>query len=322
MRKIFALLVVLTLGFVLVACQNNEIQNNADYTLEQKEELIVKAFYEFVNTQEGKTTIKNNDGITSVSPQDKTWDEIKVNHPVTALDNSDVTIKFGGSTSVEKIARALSAQFKGLAGNFTAEHNHTGSGDAVKLTQGEGKYSANKLHIAFASREFSESEIALIKENTSVRLAWDAVVAIVNENNAISNITKEQLKSIYQLNNQNQLINWNQLDSNNGDQSIKPYTRDTSSGTREAFFELIGFKEAAKDNAVLVEGYVQVESNGALLNAIKGDLFGIGYVSLASISANSGVKGLSFEGVSPSESAVLDNTYSLKRPFNMVIRSY
>lgn len=321
MKNLLALLFVLVAGITLVACQENVTNNDLTYTVEEKEELLVKAFYDFTNTQEGKTTIKNNDGITSVTPLDKTWDEIKHNHPVTALDNSNITIKFGGSTSVEKIARALSAQFKGLAGNFIAEHNHTGSGDAVKLTQGQGKDSANKLHIAFASRDFSEAELQLIKDGTSMRLAFDAVVAIVNKLNELNNITKEELVNIYNQSSENKISNWSSLVPG-FNQAVKAYTRDTSSGTREAFFELIGFKAASKDNAVLVDGYVQVESNGALLNAIKGDIYGIGYVSLASIKEDAGVKALSFEGVIPSEEAVLNNSYSLKRPFNMVIRNY
>lgn len=102
--------------------------------------------------------------------------------------------------------------------------------------------------------------------------------------------------------------------------SIKVYTRDTSSGTRDGFFTGIGFKEAKEDNSVLVSGYIEVDSNGSMINAIKNDENGIGYISLASL-ADSNIKGLNYEGVSPTEENVLNNTYSLTRNFNYCKRA-
>jgi len=102
---------------------------------------------------------------------------------------------------------------------------------------------------------------------------------------------------------------------NGNNQAIKIYTRDTSSGTRDGFFTGIGFKEAKTDNTVLADGYVEVASNGDMITAIKNDVYGIGYISLSSLEG-SGVKGLMFEGVEPTEENVLKDKYKLTRNFN------
>lgn len=162
---------------------------------ENDAERLAAAFAAFLTTVEGKATIKARGGILETSSSDPTWDSIKEDYPVTAQNNSGVTVIFGGSTSVESIARALSQQFASLAGNFVPEHNHTGSGAAYNGTQGNAADGANAMHIGFASRPFSSSENGAA--GTFGRLSWDAVVAVVHANNSLRNITAEQLAQIY-----------------------------------------------------------------------------------------------------------------------------
>ncbi|XFA98388.1 substrate-binding domain-containing protein [Candidatus Izemoplasma sp. B36] len=169
-----------------------------DWTGMETEEQIVKAFLAYMGTIDGKATIQANSGILSIETTDQSWDDIKANYPVCSADNSAVTINFGGSTSVEKIARALSEEFSGKCGNFIADHNHTGSGDGYKRTQGEEADGANKIHIGFASRglKLDSSEPAVT--GTYGQICWDAVVIVVNGvNNVIANITTEDIKKIY-----------------------------------------------------------------------------------------------------------------------------
>ena len=65
---------------------------------------------------------------------------------------------------------------------------------------------------------------------------------------------------------------------------IKLYTRDTTSGTRDGFFTGIGLSEAKDDNMPLkVDGLGTVESNGDMINSIKNDKYGIGYISMSSL---------------------------------------
>ena len=102
---------------------------------------------------------------------------------------------------------------------------------------------------------------------------------------------------------------------------IKLYTRDTTSGTRDGFFTGIGLSEAKEDNSPLkVKGLGTVESNGDMINSIKNDKYGIGYISMSSLE-DSGLKGLYYEGVEPTEDNVLNGAYTLTRNFNYIIRN-
>ena len=183
---------VLSGDYKLTRNFNYAVRNEFATDAERK---IVTAFVAYLSTKEGKATIKANDGIVLINDNDLSWDDIKAQHPITLEDNSGITIKFGGSTSVEKIAKALSAEFKLKCGNFDVEHNHTGSGDAYKRTQGSEKDAANKLHIAFASREFKDTEA--LADGTYGKICTDAIVAVVNTKNSLTNVTNETLKGIY-----------------------------------------------------------------------------------------------------------------------------
>jgi len=173
---------------------------------DEKVASIVAAYRAFLSTSDAKATMKQLGGILSIASSDPTWASIKANYPVAAEDNKAITIHFGGSTSVEEMAKALSKEFSPLCGNFVSEHNHTGSGDAYKRTQGSDKDSASALDIAFASREFSSSEAAA--KGTTGKMCTDAIVAAVNaKNTKISNITAASLKGIYS----GTITKWSQL---------------------------------------------------------------------------------------------------------------
>lgn len=178
-----------------------------DWTGRSAEEQIVEAFVAYLSTVDGKATVINHGGIVTIEENDPTWDEIKTQYPICEQDNSSVTIHFGGSTSVQAIAEALSAEFSPKCGNFIAEHNHTGSGDAYKRTQGSEASGANALDIGFASRDFKTTEPAA--EGTTGRICMDAVVMVVNSaNSALSAITAEQAKSVYE----GTISRWSDLD--------------------------------------------------------------------------------------------------------------
>lgn len=174
--------------------RNFNYVTRAEYDSEDKE-AIIKAFVAFLSTKDAKTTIKSKHGIIDVKSTDKSWDDIKADYPIAAKDNSAITIKFGGSTSCLSIAKALSSEFSKKCGNFKIEHNHVGSSDAFKKTQGKDKASASALDFGYASREFSSSET--YAANTAGKLCTDAIVAAVNKDNKVSSITTEVLKKIY-----------------------------------------------------------------------------------------------------------------------------
>ena len=158
-------------------------------------EQLVNAFVAFLGTTDAADIINNNGAIAL--PATQTWDSIKAAHPITSRNNSNVTVRFGGSDSIQKVAQALTQAFSAKAGNFVAEHDHTGSGDAYKRTQTIGLSDPVSKHVGFSSRYFKDSEKVGVATELMGQLAWDAIVAITHKNNPVTNITAAQLKAIY-----------------------------------------------------------------------------------------------------------------------------
>ena len=177
-----------------------------DYEAKEKQQ-IIEAFLAYLQTQEGKSTMQSEGGILEVKSNDPTWDSIKSNYEIVFKDNSNITINFGGSTSVSKMATALANEFSDLCGNVKFSHNYHGSSDAYKKTQGKDKNSTGYFDMAFASRDFKLDSSEQAAEGTYGTLCIDAIVAIVNTENSITNITKAQLKDIYT----GFIKNWNEL---------------------------------------------------------------------------------------------------------------
>lgn len=166
------------------------IRKADDLMTDEVEKALVHAFVAFMESKDGKEIIKNNDGIVEGLEDAPTWDSIKGDHALALAQGSPITINFGGSTSVEKIATALTTEFAVLAPRFKASHSHSGSGAAFSGTRQGGT-----LHFGFASRDFKTSEAVPQTENG--RVAWDAVVVVVNTQNLWTNITTQAAIKIY-----------------------------------------------------------------------------------------------------------------------------
>ena len=100
-----------------------------------------------------------------------------------------------------------------------------------------------------------------------------------------------------------------------GSGNITIYTRDASSGTREAF------EKGADFEGELTKYAVEVSSNEDMAAKVGADKNAIGYTSLSTNFEKNGIKPLKFEGVVASKETVLDGSYGLQRPFSFVTRA-
>lgn len=171
----------------------NYVTRAMDDFANDTEKALTLAFVAFLATTDGADIITNKGAVPLDSTQ--SWDDIKDQYTVCTEDNSAVTIKFGGSDSIEKIAKALTEAFAPKCGNFVPEHDHTGSSDGFKRTQGSEKDGDNYKHVGFASRPFKDTEDG--EDGTQGQLAWDAIVAIVHLDNELNDVTALDLKKIY-----------------------------------------------------------------------------------------------------------------------------
>jgi len=95
------------------------------------------------------------------------------------------------------------------------------------------------------------------------------------------------------------------------DRVIAVFTREDGSGTRDAFVSITGVGDDMYIEAVVLDQTAQV------LTSVETNEYGIGYVSVGSLSPN--VKALVINGVTPSNDTIKDGSYALQRPFLLVV---
>lgn len=167
-----------------------------DYATDSTKGKLVSAFIDYVFSKDGQRVMKENDGILSITGQD--WSTLSTKYESVLNDTTlSFEIKVGGSTSVQKMSQKLTSSFstyiKSKKIKFT--HNHGGSGDAYKYTQGADKDGVNALDIAFLSRELSATETAAT--GTYGKMCVDAIVPIVNSKNPYTTTTATELVKMY-----------------------------------------------------------------------------------------------------------------------------
>ena len=201
-----------------------------------------------------------------------------------------------GSTSMQKVINALGEAFMEDTGaNFT--YNATGSGTGIKAVKD------GTCDIGLSSRYLKDSEKAEGLQETI--LAIDGIAIIVHTENAVADLTVEQIAAIFK----GEIKNWSEVDGKNGE--IVCIAREESSGTRDGF-------ESITDTVNACVYRQELTSNGAVLTAVAENPNAIGYVSLSSVKDS--VKAISVGGVAPSEESIKDGSYAVQRPFVLVTK--
>ena len=133
----------------------------------------------------------------------------------------------------------------------------------------------------------------------------DALVFIVNENNPVKSLTRQQLKDIYA----GKITNWKQVGGD--DRKIVVYSRETSSGTYEFF------KENLLKNKNYMAGSLSMPATGAIIQSVSQTKGAIGYVGLAYVSPRTKTLSVSYDGshyAAPTVENATNKTYPIVRP--------
>ena len=206
------------------------------------------------------------------------------------------SVSTDGSTSMQKVINALGEAFMEDTGaNFT--YNATGSGSGIKAVKD------GTCDIGLSSRYLKDSEKAEGLKETI--LAIDGIAIIIHTNNAVTDLTLEQIGAIFK----GEITNWSEVGGKDGE--IVCIGREESSGTRDGF-------ESITDTVGTCKYRQELTSNGAVLTAIAENPNTIGYVSLSSVKDT--VKAISVGGVAPSEESIKNGSYAVQRPFVLVTK--
>ena len=207
------------------------------------------------------------------------------------------TIALAGSTSMEKLANAVAESFMEKYPNVTVTAEFTGSSAGIESLL------AGSADIGDASRALKDSE----KEAGAVEniVAIDGIAVVKDTDNAVADLTKDQLISIYT----GQTTNWSELGG--ADEAIVVVGREAGSGTRGAFEELLDIA----DQCTYAN---ELDSTGAVMAKVASTPGAIGYVSLDVVDDT--VKAFSLEGVEATADNIKAGNYFLSRPFVMATK--
>ena len=207
------------------------------------------------------------------------------------------SISMVGSTSMEKLANALSEAFMEEHPDVTVTAEFVGSGAGIEaVTNGT-------TDIGNSSRSLKDEEKAAgVVENV---VAIDGIAVCVDPANEVADLTKEQLTNIYN----GTVTNWKEVGG--ADEPVIVIGREAGSGTRGAFEELVDLVDGCK--------YAnELDSTGAVIAKVASTPGAIGYASLDAL--DDSVKALSLEGVEATAENIKAGNYFLSRPFVMATK--
>ena len=270
-KKLLALLMSLTMTAALIGC------GSADQTA----------------SAETAETTEATEETTEDTVEDTASGEAEATEEAPAADLSG-TISLAGSTSMEKLCEAMSESFMETYPEVTVTVEYTGSGAGLE------SLASGSVDIGNSSRHLKDEEVAGgAVENV---VAIDGIAVIVDPANSVSDIPADKLAAIYK----GEITNWSELGGN--DEAIVVIGRESGSGTRDAFEELLEVKDACK--------YAQeLDSTGGVKAKVAATPGAIGYVSLDVVDES--IKAVSIDSVEPTEANIIAGDYLLSRPFVM-----
>lgn len=231
------------------------------------------------------------------SAAESTVAESSVAAPAETTTDLSGSISMVGSTSMEKLANALSEAFMKEYPDVTVTAEFVGSGAGIEaVTNGTAD-------IGNSSRSLKDEEKAAgVVENV---VAIDGIAVCVDPANEVADLTKEQLTNIYN----GTVTNWKEVGG--ADEPIIVIGREAGSGTRGAFEELVDLVDGCK--------YAnELDSTGAVIAKVASTPGAIGYASLDAL--DDSVKALSLEGVEATAENIKAGNYFLSRPFVMATK--
>lgn len=212
--------------------------------------------------------------------------------PLDSFKNKQGTINIAGGTAHIPVMREAAKRIMETNPNIKITVTGGGSGVGVKMV-GEGL-----AQIGNTGRPLKANEVEQYGLQT-FPFAIDGVAVVVNPQNPVAALSKQQLIDIFT----GKITNWQQVGGKNA--AITLYNREDGSGTRETFETLAipGAKSVSSANIV--------NSNGAMKTVISQDVNAIGYVGIGHL--NNTIKGIVLDGMVPSQENAANGSYSVTR---------
>ncbi|HEY7688733.1 MAG TPA: PstS family phosphate ABC transporter substrate-binding protein [Dongiaceae bacterium] len=258
-------------------------------------------------------------------------------------------IRIVGSSTVFPFSTAVAEQF-GKAGSFkTPVVESTGTGGGIKLfCAGVG---VDHPDIANASRKIKDSELEACKGNgvtevTEVKIGYDGIVLANSKAGPALQLT---IKNVFlalakQVPVDGKLVdnpykNWSEIDPALPNEAIEVLGPPPTSGTRDAFVELVmdkacgefaeisalegDAKKAACQSVREDGGYVEAgENDNLIVQKLEANPVAVGIFGFSFLDQNADkIQGSAMDGVVPTFETIADGSYEVSRPLYFYVKN-
>ncbi len=211
-------------------------------------------------------------------------------------------VSLAGSSTIHPIIKQAAAIFQKETG--IAVHSQGGGSSSGIRGATEGT-----VDIGMVSKKLDPSQTQALTSHT---IGNDGIAIIVNTDNAITGLSRDQIVEIFS----GRLANWKQLDFR--DKKIILITKEQGRSTKQLFEEFFSLRGKIPESARAIG------SNTEEIMFVASDPYAIGYVSIGSAETahDHGVfiKPLALDGVAATIANVANGNYPLRRPLNLVTR--
>ena len=223
------------------------------------------------------------------------------------IDNDDagtqeqsMKLHIAGSTTVLPIAEECARVYMAAHPGSQIYVSGGGSSHGVKAV------ADGTVNIGDASRDLKDSEKESYPNLVPCAVAKDGVAVVIHPDNAISDLTMEQLQGIYT----GETTNW--ADVGGIDAEIMVVSREEGSGTRDCFESAVlkAIKKEVTSHAIIQD------SNGKVRTTVAGNDKAIGFLSLGYV--NSDVKAVKLDGIEPTIESIRSGEYAVSRTLWMI----
>ncbi len=218
-------------------------------------------------------------------------------------------ISIEGSSTVLPITQAAAEAFREENPNVDITVGGAGTGDGIEA------FCNGEIPIADASRAIKSEEADTCQQNgvefIELPIARDGITVVVNpRNNFADDITRDQLKTIWEPSAEREITTWNQVNPQWPEQRLNLYGPGTESGTFEFFTE----KAVGKARSSRTD-YQASEDDNVLVQGVAGDPNALGYFGFGYFEENQQrLKALTVDEIAPTADSINSGEYPLSRP--------
>ncbi|MEQ6916548.1 PstS family phosphate ABC transporter substrate-binding protein [Halomonas aquatica] len=261
---------------------------------------------------------------------------------VTGVAQAREQVRIVGSSTVYPFASYAAEEFGATTEYPTPVIESTGSGGGLRLfCNGVGDDTPD---ITNASRRMKPSEFERCEENgvtdiTEAFIGYDGIAFAQSIDNAAMDVTREQiflaLAAKVPVDGElvdNPYTRWSEIDTALPAREIAVYGPPTTSGTRDAFEELVMEVASEEMEAYGGEGYTDIRTDGAFIDAGENDnlivqrlaentdAFGIFGYSFLEENADTLI-GSNIDGVAPTPDAIGSGEYPVSRSMFFYVKN-